>query len=491
MRRLSRPIYRGLTALSLVSMMLVAGGGVQASTVHHPTQATMTLRIAWFKWPPGDALQVLGNYYHTTHPNITIKVDEVPAGQWATFQFTQFAAHHTSFQMNVGDSQWLGEEATNHWDLDLTSWIKSNLNVNDYNPYLFASYGQYPQRKPGTTGGVDLVHGHFYGVPFESDALAFAYRKDLFNNPANRRAFKAKYGFALGVPKSWTQLMDEAAFFTRPAQHLWGIGVHQASTYDAAAEYFDQILWNWGGELWNANTGQIQGVVNDFHGVSALNFAKQLAHYAPPGSGNWWFDDVTSAFNQGEIAIANNWWGFLPSLLDPSKSKLGTSRAQLINQKVGFFIPPGQTFQGKYHHWVALGGQGMSISAFDSPAQIKASEDFIKWSQSFPIQARWIRLGGGPTTKTALNSKIFHQAEPFAGLEAQSYKLVKDFWNVPDYANMLDIQGRDLNAALTGGKSVTDALNDMAAKQQHFLCQGVRLGREPKWSYCLSHPGAF
>lgn len=489
MRPSSRTLYRGLTALTALGMLFGTAVAAQASSAHRPAQASMTLRVTWFKWPPADDLQVLGNYYHQTHPNITIKVDEPPAAQWAASQFTQYAAHHTSFQMAVGDSQWLGQEATDHDVVELTSWIKQNLNVNDYIPYMFAAYSQYPQRKPGQTGGVDLVHGHFYGVPFESDALAFAYRKDLFSNPANRRAFKKKFGFALGVPKTWNQLMDEAVFFTRPRQHLWGIGVHESSAYDAAAEYFDQILWNWGGELWNGNTGQINGVVNDYHGVAALTFAKNLVNYAPPGSGNWWFDDVTSAFNQGEIAIANNWWGFLPSLLDPSKSKLGRTRAELI-RKVGFFIPPAETFRGQTHHWVALGGQGISISAYDTPAQVKASEDFIKWTQSFPIQARWIQLGGGPTTKTALNSRVFARAEPFAKLEAQSYHLVKDFWNVPDYSKMLDIQGRDLNAALTGGMGVIPALNDMAKKQQHFLCLGVKLGREPHWSYCASHPGA-
>jgi multiple sugar transport system substrate-binding protein len=488
MRRLSGPLFRGLTALSLVSMMLAASGGARASTARHPAQATMTLHIAWFKWAPADALQVLGNEYHKTHPNIFIKVDEPPAAQWNSFQFTQFAAHHTSFQMNVGDSQWIGQEAVDHDDLELTSWIKSSFNVRGYIPYLFAAYSQYPQRKPGATGGVDLVHGHFYGVPLESDALAFAYRKDLFNNPANQRAFKARYGFKLGVPANWNQLADEAAFFTRPKQHLWGIGVHQASTYDAAAEYFNQILWNWGGDLWNGNTGQIDGVVNDYHGVAALNFAKRLTKYTPPGSGNWWFTDVITALNEGEIAIANNWWGFLYSNTVPP-TKLGSTRAQIVS-KLGFFATPPETFHGQTHHVVALGGMGISISAFDSPAQIRASEDFIKWTQKPSSQCLWVSLGGGPTTKAALNSACYLRAVPFAVQERQSYHLLRDFWNVPDYSNMLTIQGTDLNAVFTGGKTVVQALNDMAHKQQHFLCQGVRLGREPKWSYCLSHPGA-
>jgi multiple sugar transport system substrate-binding protein len=489
MRKRNRTIYRGMTALVAFSMLFGAAIGVQArSAQSHTHQATMNLHVAWFKWPPGDALQVLGGIYHQIHPNITITVDEPPAAQWNTFQFTQYAAHHTSFQMAVGDSQWLGQEATEKDVLDLTNWIKSNVNVNQYLPYLFAAYSQYPQRQAGTTGGVDLVHGHFYGVPFESDALAFSYRKDLFNNPANKRAFRARYHLPLAVPTSWTQLRDEAQFFTRPKQHLWGIAFHESSAYDASAEYFDQILWNWGGELWNSRTGQIQGVLNNKTGRSAISFAHSLVKYTPPGSGNWWLTEVITAFNQGEVAICNDWWGFQPGVITPP-TKLGTTRAQLL-KKVGYFMPPGQTYNGQYHHWVALGGQGMSISNYDTPAQIKASEDFIKWSQTFAIQKKWISLGGGPTTKTALNSRYFAQVEPFAKLENRSYHIVKDFWNVPDYNKMLTVQSTDLNAMLTGGMSPTQALNDIATKQQHYICEGVRLGREPHWSYCAAHPGA-
>jgi len=138
-------------------------------------QASMTLRITWFKWPPADLLQQMGNLYTQSYPNIKIVVDEPPATQWFSSAFDQFLAGKTTFDAAVGDSQWLGLGATKGYYVDLTSWMKANLPLQDFVPSLLASYGQYPQAKPGVTGGLDLVNGHFYGVPFEADALAWAY----------------------------------------------------------------------------------------------------------------------------------------------------------------------------------------------------------------------------------------------------------------------------------------------------------------------------
>ena len=149
-------------------------------------------------------------------------VDRPPNGQWYTSVFNQFAAHKTSFAAAALDSQWIGQAVTDKDIPELTTWLKANVKIQNFAPYLFASYSQYPQRLPGTTGSLDLVHGHFYGVPWFADAKMFAYRKDWFNDPANQAAFKAKYHYALGVPKSMDQIVDIADFFTQPAKKIYG-----------------------------------------------------------------------------------------------------------------------------------------------------------------------------------------------------------------------------------------------------------------------------
>jgi multiple sugar transport system substrate-binding protein len=486
-----RSLYRFLTALVAVSMVLTASfAGVQARSVHRSATAPMTLHIAWFAWAPANALQTLGNYYHAhVNPNVTIKVDEPPASQWHDYQFTQFAAHHTSFQIAIPDSQWIGEGVVGHDFVDLTNWIKHNLPIKDFYPYLFAAYSQYPQRKPGQTGSLDLKHAHFYGVPLNSDALGWMYRKDLFNNPANQKAFFKRYHWHLGPPHSYDQIMQIAQFFTRPSQHLWGVGVHESNSYDASAEFFNETLWNFGGDLWNPTTGQIEGIINNTRGQAALTWDKKLTAYAPPGSGNWWFTEVTNAFAQGEIAMANQWWDFMPDQWLHGPTKLGKTPAE-IKSKIGYFAPPGETFMGKHSQVAALGGMGAAISAYDTPAQIKASEAFLKWVLSPKAQFMAVALGLGPCRKSVLNSARFRKLVPYAVQMNQSFRHLRDFWNVPDYAIMLTTESNDLNKVFVNEMSVTDALNDIARVQQHALCSGVKRGVEPHWSYCIHHPNA-
>ena len=43
--------------------------------------------------------------------------------------------------------------------------------------------------------------------------LVTYYRKDLFDDPDNQAAFKAKYGYDLAPPKNYQQFGDIACFF--------------------------------------------------------------------------------------------------------------------------------------------------------------------------------------------------------------------------------------------------------------------------------------
>jgi multiple sugar transport system substrate-binding protein len=460
------------TSLSRIAILgTFLAGSISAIQPSHAA-SQMNLRIAWFKWPPADLLIQIGQLYTKSHPNVTISVDEPPSSQWYSSAFNQFAQHKTTFDAAVGDSQWLGQGAVDHYYVDLTSWLKANMPVHDFIPALLAAYGQYPQGIPGTTGGLNLATGHFYGIPWEADALTWAYRKDWFSDPANQAAFKKKYGYPLAVPKTMDQLVDIADFFTNPAKGQYGIAFHEQNNYDCAAEAFNEFLWNYGGDLWNPKTHQIQGYVNSDRALHALQVMIHLTHDAPPGNGNYCFNDVNSAMNQGKIAMANNWFGFMPGLRDPSASTLGKTVAQ-IDQKVGYFITPGETYEGVTSHAVALGGQGISISAFAPPDHQKAMLDFIKWFESPAIQLIWVKTGvGGSANIKTLQSATFLNSSPFAKLEVPAFSIARDFWNVPQYAQMLTVLTGNVNKALTGQMDPKAALDDIATKQTAILNGG-------------------
>src|SRR5438270_5878573 len=61
--------------------------------------------------------------------------------------------------------------------------------------------------------------GHFYGYPFTALTTYLCYRKDLLANPANQRAFRARYHRDLLPPGNWQEYLDLAQFFTRPGDN--------------------------------------------------------------------------------------------------------------------------------------------------------------------------------------------------------------------------------------------------------------------------------
>ncbi|MDB5074066.1 MAG: transporter periplasmic protein [Chloroflexi bacterium] len=458
-------LWRAVSAAALISC-ISAGSLAQYS---HPTHAAgKTLHVAWFEFGPADVLATLGQQYGR-ETGTTIAVDRPPLAQWYTSVFNQFAAHHTSFAAAALDSQWLGQAVTDHDVPELTPWLKANLKVTDFYPYLFASYSQYPQRTPGTTGSLDLARGHFYGVPWFADAKMFAYRKDWFSDPANQAAFKAKYHYALGVPKSMDQIVDIADFFTQPSKGIYGYATHEQTGYDAAAETFLPWCWNYGGEIWNSKTGAVQGYVNSPRCAHALQLVDHLTQKdSPPGSGSNFIAEVTNDMNQGKVAMIESWLCCFAGLFDPKASTLGKTKAEIAN-KIGFFNYPGETYMGTTSRVAPLGGMGLSLSSYASQADQQEILKFVKWFLTPRIQQEWYTMGATPANNVILQSAGFKAAQPWNPLTAQVFSMVKDFWNMPEYSTMLKVMNDGINASMTGQNNAKTTLDTIAKKQAAIL----------------------
>ena len=156
-------VFSFLTILSLV----LTGCAPAATQAPKVTE----LKILWAQWSPADYLQQIGNEYEKA-TGIKVTVVQEP---WATFGdrfFTEMAAKGTSWDMVVGDSQWLGQGATQGLYLDLTDFMKTNGIDKSVTPATLKYYGEYPANS-----------GKYYGYPTEGDADGWAYRKDLFEDP--------------------------------------------------------------------------------------------------------------------------------------------------------------------------------------------------------------------------------------------------------------------------------------------------------------------
>jgi len=429
------------------------GGGAEAAsgakapaTIPDLTDDPLTLSFIWFEWPPAQALEDFANAEYTKErPNVTIEVNTVPNANWHDAMFTQFAAKQTDFDIPILDSQHIGEAVTNGNILDLTDFVDENIDVDAYDPYLLAAYGQYPQAETGQRD----EDASLYGLPLLGDTWTMIYRKDLIGDEP---------------PKTWDEMIDAAQKCQDENPGVSGLAFHQANGSDAAAVTYNTVNGIYGGNLWNAEDKTIEGVINDEAGQKAMDvLVNEMKPLTAKGSGNWFIDEVNAAVAQGKACIAFQWIAAAGGLVDPAQSTLGTTEDEILD-KLGFATLPTQDADV-----VPLGGMGMHISAY-APADRQAEAlNFMKWFEQEDIQKKWAAAGGVPARTDALESPEFLEAGPFNQVYADSVSRMRDMWNVPEYAQLIDIENTNVNAALNGAKDPEQALDDIAEQQQQVL----------------------
>lgn len=406
------------------------------------SEGEVTLTIAWAEWDPANFLVELAKDF-TKETGIKVVVDQIPWSQFETKVFTTLAAKPDTYDIIIGDSQWLGKGAKGKHYLDLTDWMKANKIDTTISPMVLKYLGEYPKGS-----------GRYYAVPAETDCNGFAYRKDLFEDPKEKQAFKAKYKYELGVPKTYKELYDIAEFFTRPNANppLYGIALWLGKDYDAVTMGFQQVMWSFGGSYGDEKTYRVQGTINGPDSVKALEYYVKLAKFAPPGSENYYWNECLTALQQGKVAMGMDFFAFFPGLVSKEKTKYA--------DKMGFFAAPA----GPKGRYISIGGQGMSVSTHSKHQ--KEALQFIKWFCKEETQMKWARLGGFPANKKVLESPEFQKIAPYNPAFVESMKYVRDFWAVPEYAELLQSCQIHLNAAVTGQKTPKQALDDIAKEHE-------------------------
>lgn len=412
-------------ALKKVSLIVVLLMLVLLSVMPAGAQDT-ELSIIWFAWPPCDLLDTITDDY----PDATVTVTCVPIGQWFDQIFLDFSQQGGA-DLPILDSQYMGAAVAGNHVADLTDWMSENLPLDDYVPAALNAYGEVPAGS-----------GQYYSVPMMTDTRMLVYRTDVFEAA----------GFE--PPTSWQELLEQAQAFKAGDDIENGFATHWSPDGDLVATTWNHILWSFGGELWDPAEYQVEGILNSEVAVEAINFAHELWMTAPDGAGSFAFDEVVGAMCNGSTAMVEIWYGFGGAFTSTD------SCAQADN--IGFAVVPGAD-----QHFISLGGMGISLSSYS--ANPEAALALIAWLQSDEIQLRWAREGGFPGRISILQSEDFLNAAPYNPSFAEAFQLVKDFWNLPEYQEMLGIQQEYINLAITGQMDAQEALDEIAAEQQAIL----------------------
>lgn len=325
--------------------------------------------------------------------------------------------------------------------------------------------------------------GKVLSQTMDGDVHTYTYRIDLFDDPAEKEAFKAKYGYDLAVPKTWKEYLDIAEFFQRPDKGLWGNaeafrrGGQQFWFFFSHAAAYTNHPDNAGSMFFDPDTMDAQ--VNNPGWVRGLEEYIRASKLAPPNALNFSFGEVNAAVAGGQVAQSIGWGDTGVIAADPKQSK--------IPGKVGSAILPGSTeiynYKTKawdtfpeivYSPFMAFGGWQAAVP--QASKNQEAAWDFIKLLTSPEVSGQAAITGGtgvnpyraSHTTDLALWSKLFteREAKEYLASQADSVtaKNVALDMRLPGYFSYTEVLEIELSKALAGQATPQEALDTVAAE---------------------------
>lgn len=452
-----------------------AGGAAPAAGGASPLQGTVgdemkgkTIELSFATiggWPPSQAPMVMFPKfaeYAMEKYGYTVTARETQAPFASLFQKVAptLASKSQEYNLIVSDSQWLGALSEPGWIVkaDDVYALNPELDIKPYSSLVRNTYQIYPD-------GSDTR----WGFPQMPDTQGLFMRLDMLEDPANQTAWKELHGTDLPTTydgfADWTIQDYEKLFefFTRPDEGLYGTAAQYSKDYDFFSCAYHPYVYATGGDIWDPATGNVVGVLNTDANAEQLAYFVSLMKYMPPGAPSFGIAEMIDLFTQGKVFSALN-WNAVGLAMTPTIE--GASVLVLHHPK---FIFP----DGSKDVIGAMGGQPWVINAFNDDDHMRVVIDFLKWWYTDEAQADFINNNGGlPWSEAGVNAEGFEDLKAYT--RAFKYMLgegkSRDFWHLPEYAELLAIQQEAYSAFASGQVSDPKRVLDyIAAKQQQIL----------------------
>ena len=439
---------------------------------------TVEIIMAAPDWPPTRFMQ---EYFNSSFPQegdteIKLTLDFIP---WDNF-YTNVAASLTSgeqkYSMIVSDSQWLGAFIEGGYFQKLNKYIDADPELqaifDDMHQGYKEGYTTYPYKSE-----------NYYGFPQFPDNYVNFYRTDIFCNPDENAAFRAKYGKKLPCTYAdweivvWDDIFDINEFLTRKKgemmagkpleDDMFGVTYQAGKAYDFSSMQINGFFWQFGGDIWREDQqpdAQAIGVVNSDINVEALTKYLDLLATMHPShkTGGMGIFEMQALYLEGKIASMINWVGLGAPVVDPNLSK--------VNDITGYARQPG-TMQddGTISRWANLGGQPFVLTTWMTDEEIEASFKIIKWWLSYDVQIEAVKAGGQSCMKSIIYSDGYNALAPWNAAYVASMDWQKDVWHIPEFFELLTQQQEEFDKAITGQQDAKTTLDNIAEFQQELL----------------------
>jgi multiple sugar transport system substrate-binding protein len=273
----------------------------------------------------------------------TLEVVRLPHGELFA-NLTSDLAHRTGkYDAAIAGAWWLGELVAGDYVLPFDSFYRDprfpGWDIDDVlpAPRSLLSYA-----------------GRLYMVANDHDGQVMYYRRDLLADPQHRAAFRAKYGYALGVPATWAQFRDIAEYFNGKDLNGDGTpdhglvlplkaGVQGMFHFMSLSAPF--VIGPANPKLYWFHPQTMKPLIDSPGHVRALSALVELVPFGPREMIGWDLGKGWDHFLSGRAALTFT-WGDLGALAQQDGS--------LVKGKVGAAVLPGapEYYDLKHHAWV-------------------------------------------------------------------------------------------------------------------------------------------
>lgn len=308
----------------------------------------------------------------------------------------------------------------------IDEYASESYDIDDFIPSLLETYGMYQDT--------------LYAIPYKPDVEMLFYRKDLFEDEANKSAFMEMYGRELTVPETNDEMMEVAEFFTKsinpdsPVEYGYSTNMLKGTTR--------LLFFNRGGD---DITSDLEPNMNNQEGIDALNSVLELQKYAPKEWMQLGWDEANQFFANGNVAMMEQWPGLWNTV---------QADGSAVKDKVGVAVTPGKT--------PVLGGWGIGIASGTEEPEL--AWKFIEFVTSKDGELLKIENTMDPCrTSTYEIEGVQESSELYEALmESLTYAKTLSDVDVPYISSKLnDIMELYIQDAMSGNITTEEALVDM------------------------------
>jgi multiple sugar transport system substrate-binding protein len=324
-----------------------------------------------------------------------------------------------------------------------------------------ASFQPQQQLFPNWWRELSWYGDKIYGYPYTGLTAYLCYRKDLLDDPENRRKFKARYQHEIAVPANWKEYMQLAEFFTRPDDHFYGTYI---SGKQGPALWYEWLnfVYSFGGDVLDTQHGWEYGdiVVNSPQNVAATEQYRKLIPFSPPDTLNYGWNEAQAALQQGHSFMGLLWSDQAYLLEDQATSK--------VAGKIGYSLIPSSTSQRSSQL------EGLTYLVPTGSQHAKEAYRFIEWAMSAEVQTQQT-LDGSTSIRQSVYDDPNVKQQPYTPAFLGSVPIAREKPTIPEASQMTEATERRLSEIVTGKESAKSGLDKLALDLKAILGSKVKL----------------